>query len=95
MHYFRLVHGKVRSGPRQLQGPVGRAQGLAVPPRVSPVRGHGALLLSVVELPVCAAACPANVGLPHTKAGAQFTNFQELFLTRILNAILNLIGIDS
>jgi hypothetical protein len=27
-------------------------------------------------------------------AGAQFTNFQELFLTRILNAILNRLRID-
>jgi hypothetical protein len=29
-----------------------------------------------------------------TSIGARFTNFQELFLTRILNAILNRIRID-
>jgi hypothetical protein len=29
------------------------------------------------------------------KAGALFTNFQELFLTQILNAILNRLRIDS
>jgi hypothetical protein len=28
-------------------------------------------------------------------SGARFTNFQELFLTRILNAILNRLRIDS
>jgi hypothetical protein len=28
-------------------------------------------------------------------AGARFTNFQELFFTRILNAILNRLRIDS
>jgi hypothetical protein len=30
-----------------------------------------------------------------SSAGARFTNFQELFLTRILNAILNRLRIDS
>jgi hypothetical protein len=29
------------------------------------------------------------------RAGARFTNFQEIFLTQILNAILNRIRIDS
>jgi hypothetical protein len=30
-----------------------------------------------------------------TGTGARFTNFQELFLTQILNAILNRLRIDS
>jgi hypothetical protein len=40
----------------------------------------------------------AQVGLQHHghhQPGARFTNFQELFLTRILYAILNRLRIDS
>jgi hypothetical protein len=42
-----------------------------------------------------AATGTATAATRSTRTGARFTNFQELFLTRILNAILNRLRIDS
>jgi hypothetical protein len=53
------------------------------------------LPLLLLRPPSAAAKRFVSMSRGETSSGARFTNFQELFLTRILNAILNQLRIDS